>query len=251
MPDPLLRIDDLVVRYGLAQAVRMVSLSVGRGEIVGILGRNGAGKTTLLRAISGLIQVASGSVRFEEKDITNWRGDRIARLGVSHVLEHRGIFGDLSVDENLMASLTGISRQAGERRIAEVLEEFPWLKERRKQLGAGLSGGQQQMVAIARALLRGPRVLLLDEPSKGLAPAVVDQVSSVLLRKVAETGMGILLVEQSFDLLWSLSHRICVLAEGGIVLGGEKTSLSPQSLQAAYFGNAGKASAPFSEPLTQ
>jgi ABC-type branched-subunit amino acid transport system ATPase component len=234
----MLAIEDLIVTYGLAQAVRSVSLAVGRGEIVGILGRNGAGKTTLLRAVSGLLPVAGGSVSLDGKAITSWRGDRIARLGIAHVLEDRGVFGDLSVGENLTAALTGMSRAAGDRGIAAIFEQFPWLAERKDQLGAGLSGGQQQMVAIARALLRNPRVLLLDEPSKGLAPAIVDLVGSILSRRVAETGMGILLVEQSFDLLWRLSHRICALAEGRIVLEGEKRSLSPQVLQAAYFGDA-------------
>ena len=238
----MLKIDHLVVRYGLAQAVRGISLSVGSGEIVGILGRNGAGKTTLLRAISGLVPIASGALQLDGRNIHNHRADEVARRGIGHVLEDRGIFGDLTVSENLRASLTGISRQDQETGLASVLNLFPWLKERQKQLGADLSGGQQQMVAIARALLRRPKILLLDEPSKGLAPAVVAAVAAVLQKAVVDTGLGVLLVEQSFDLLWSLSDRIYVLGEGRIVLEGSKASLTPDQLRAAYFADAGSAS---------
>jgi len=238
----MLKLDNLVVRYGLAQAVRGVSLTVGAGEIVGILGRNGAGKTTLLRAISGLIPVATGSMQLHNQSILNHRADAVARRGISHVLEGRGIFGDLTVGENLRASFTGVPREAEEKALASVLVLFPWLRERDKQLGADLSGGQQQMLAIARALMRRPKILLLDEPSKGLAPTVVDSVSIVLRKAILETGLGVLLVEQSFDLLWSLSDRIYVLGEGRIVLEGRKASLSPDQLRAAYFGAARSAS---------
>ena len=238
----MLKIDNLVVRYGLAQAVRGISLTVGSGEIVGILGRNGAGKTTLLRAISGLIPIAAGALLLDDQNIHNHRADEVARRGIGHVLEDRGIFGDLTVGENLRASFTGISREAEEKGLASVFDLFPWLKEREKQLGANLSGGQQQMVAIARALLRRPKILLLDEPSKGLAPTVVDAVAAVLRKAVVETGLGVLLVEQSFDLLWSLSDRIYVLGEGRIMLEGRKASLSPDQLRAAYFGDAGSSS---------
>lgn len=243
----MLKIDDLIVTYGLAQAVRGISLTVASGEIVGILGRNGAGKTTLLRAISGLIPVVAGSMHLDNQNITNNRADHVARHGIGHVLEDRGVFGDLTVGENLRASFTGISKQAEEKRLASIFELFPWLKERQKQLGGNLSGGQQQMLAIARALLRRPKILLLDEPSKGLAPSVVESVAAVLRKAVVETGMGVLLVEQSFDLLWSLSDRIYVLSEGRIILEGQKASLSPDQLRAAYFGDA-SSSAPVSGP---
>jgi branched-chain amino acid transport system ATP-binding protein len=160
----------------------------------------------------------------------------VARRGIAHVLEDRGIFGDLTVGENLRSSLTGVPAREEQERMSQVVADFPWLKERWKQLGGSLSGGQQQMVAIARCLLRRPRLLLLDEPSKGLAPAIVSTVADILRKSVAATGMGILLVEQSFELLWELSDRIYVIGEGRIVLDGEKADLSPARLRAAYFG---------------
>jgi branched-chain amino acid transport system ATP-binding protein len=239
LADGSLIVDELVVRYGLAQAVRGVSLSVAGGEIVGVLGRNGAGKSTLLRAINGLHPVSSGRITLDGRDITNLRPDQIARRGVGHVLENRGIFTDLTVFENLRASFTGVAAGEEQARIKDVLALFPWLQERRNQLGAGLSGGQQQMVAIARALLRRPRMLLLDEPSKGLAPVIVAQVASVLRDAVKDGRMGILLVEQSFDLLWDLSDRICVMAEGRIVLSEKESALTPEVLRRAYFGEGG------------
>lgn len=232
-------VDGLVARYGLAQAVRGVSLSVGPGEIVGVLGRNGAGKSTLLRAINGLHRISSGRVTLAGEDITNRRPDQIARRGIAHVLENRGIFTDLTVLENLRSSFTGVGAGDEDARLSQVMGYFPWLAERRDQLGAGLSGGQQQMVAISRALLRRPRMLLLDEPSKGLAPSIVAQVASILREAARAGGMGILLVEQSFDLLWDLSDRICVMAEGRITMSAKKDALTPDILRQAYFGDVG------------
>ncbi|HET8996628.1 MAG TPA: ABC transporter ATP-binding protein [Acetobacteraceae bacterium] len=234
----LLRIEDLSVAYGQIEALKGVSLAVEKGEVVAILGANGAGKTTLMRAISSLIGKRGGRILFEDHDVTRAPADRIVRMGIAQSPEGRRVFGTLSVAENL--ALGGFTRPAGE--IRESLEfayrMFPRLAERKSQFAGTLSGGEQQMLAIARALVAKPKLLLLDEPSLGLAPIIVQGIFRTL-RQIADTGVTILLVEQNARSALKLADRGYVLEVGRIVLQDTAARLlaSPE-VQAAYLGKA-------------
>lgn len=234
----LLRIEDLSVAYGQIEALKGVSLAVEQGEVVTVLGANGAGKTTLMRAISGLIGKRGGHIRFGEQDITRAAADRIVRLGVAQSPEGRRVFGTLSVAENL--ALGGFTRTAGEIResLKFAYRMFPRLEERKSQLAGTLSGGEQQMLAIARALMAKPKLLLLDEPSLGLAPIIVQGIFRTL-RQIADTGATILLVEQNARSALKLADRGYVLEVGRIVLQDSAANLlaSPE-VQSAYLGKA-------------
>ena len=235
----LLRIEDLSVAYGQIEALKGVSLSVEKGEVVAILGANGAGKTTLMRAISSLIAKRGGRILFEDRDVTRAPADRIVRLGIAQSPEGRRVFGTLTVAENL--GLGGFTRPAGEIResLAFAYRMFPRLAERKSQLAGTLSGGEQQMLAIARALVAKPKLLLLDEPSLGLAPIIVQGIFRTL-RQIADTGVTILLVEQNARSALKLADRGYVLEVGRIVLQDTAAALlaSPE-VQAAYLGKAG------------
>lgn len=232
----LLDIRDLDVRYGQIRALKGVSLQVAQGEIVALLGANGAGKTTLMRTISGLLRAHAGELNFDGKSLAHVAADRIVRLGISQVPEGRRVFPTLSVMENLM--LGGYTRPAVETRtsIEEVLVLFPRLRERSRQLAGTLSGGEQQMLAIGRAMISRPRLLLLDEPSLGLAPIIVRDIFRAL-RKIRTQGLTILLVEQNARMALKFADRGYVMETGKIALEGSARELleSPE-VQATYLG---------------
>ena len=232
----LLEIADLKVNYGQIEALKGVSLRVETREIVAILGANGAGKTTLMRTISGLLPPRGGSIVFEGTDITRLGADRIVRLGIAQSPEGRRVFGTLSVMENLR--LGAFTRPAGEvaGSLDFVLQMFPRLAERRGQLAGTMSGGEQQMLAIGRALMAKPRLLLLDEPSLGLAPIIVQGIFRTL-REIANSGVTILIVEQNARSALKLADRGYVLEVGRFVIEDDaKTLLTSPEVQAAYLG---------------
>ncbi len=226
-----------MVNYGHVKALRGISLRVEEGEIVALLGANGAGKSTTLRTISGLIKPAAGDVRFDGRSITGRPAHAIARLGVSHVPEGRRIFGNLSVLENLqLASYNRRDSREVARDIERVFELFPRLKQRRSQLAATLSGGEQQMLAIARALMHRGRMMLMDEPSMGLAPVLVNEIFQVIL-DINLAGTTILLVEQNANMALAVADRAYVLQNGEIVLEGPADELaSKDEVRMAYLG---------------
>ena len=236
----LLEIADLKVNYGQIEALKGVSLRVEPREIVAILGANGAGKTTLMRTISGLLTPRGGSIVFEGTDITRLGADRIVRLGIAQSPEGRRVFGTLSVMENLR--LGAFTRPAGEvaGSLDFVLQMFPRLAERRSQLAGTMSGGEQQMLAIGRALMAKPRLLLLDEPSLGLAPIIVQGIFRTL-REIANSGVTILIVEQNARSALKLADRGYVLEVGRFVIEDDaKTLLTSPEVQAAYLGGERK-----------
>jgi branched-chain amino acid transport system ATP-binding protein len=234
---PLLELDHVGVSYGAVKAVRDVSLHVDPGEVVTLIGANGAGKSTILRAVSGLARIATGSLRFDGKDIDQARPDVIVRAGLAHCPEGRQVLARQSIEDNL---LLGAYIRKDKDGIARDLEKsfamFPRLLERRAQLAGTLSGGEQQMLAIARALMSSPRLLLLDEPSLGLAPLVVEEIFAILDALNAQ-GMTILLVEQNARLALAHSHRGYVLESGQVAATGEaKALLDDDRVLAAYLG---------------
>ena len=233
----MLQLESLDVRYGGVQALRGVSLTVAPGEIVALLGTNGAGKTSALRAISGLVTPAGGRITWEGRRIDGLPPEAVVQAGVAHVPEGRQIFPELTVEENLLIGSFPRRRRSGVRaEIAALYERFPPLGARRRQPGANLSGGEQQMLAIARALLAAPRLLLLDEPSMGLAPKLVEQVFAVV-RSLNREGVTVLLVEQNARMALSVAHRAYVLETGSIVLSGEAGALRQNpEVQRRYLG---------------
>jgi branched-chain amino acid transport system ATP-binding protein len=236
MSDPMLRVENLVVRYGDIRAVKGISFHVQQGEILALVGANGAGKTTTLRAISGMLPF-EGSVVLEGRDLRGLTPDRILRLGLSHVPEGRGIFGGLTVMENLQLGAWIRRDKAGRAHDLEmVMDVFPRLRERVAQLAGTLSGGEQQMLALARARMSDARILILDEPSMGLAPKLVQEVFAVL-RQLNERGVTILLVEQNANMALRLAHRACLLETGNLVLEGPASELlvNPR-VREAYLG---------------
>jgi branched-chain amino acid transport system ATP-binding protein len=235
----MLEVKDLKVRYGVIEALHGVSLSVERGRIVTLIGCNGAGKTTTLRAISGLIKAASGSVSFDGKPITNAPPHTLVRAGLSHCPEGRGVFANMTVRENLdLGAFTRTDHAEIERDRERALQLFPRLRERYGQSAGTLSGGEQQMLAIARALLARPRLLLLDEPSLGLAPQVVQTIFKII-REINEAGATILLVEQNAHMALQVAHHAYVLEVGRIVLDGPAAELArSDSVRKAYLGVA-------------
>jgi branched-chain amino acid transport system ATP-binding protein len=230
---------DLVVRYGRIEAVKGISLRVGAGEIVALIGANGAGKSTTLLAISGVLAAARGSVSFDGRPLSGLSAHEIVRRGVVQVVEGRAIFARLTVVENLLAgAYTRRDRDAVEVDVEKMLDRFPRLRERAAQLGGTLSGGEQQMLAIARALMSRPRLLLLDEPSMGLAPLIVDAIFD-FLAELNREGLTILLVEQNAVKALAIAHRAYVMANGKVVDEGESQALLADGrLHEAYLGMA-------------
>jgi branched-chain amino acid transport system ATP-binding protein len=240
MAERILEVQDVTIRYGAAVAVAGVSLHVGANEVVAILGANGAGKSTLLKAISGLIPLAGGTIRYAGRDLAKVPGYQRARDGIAHVPEGRRIFATLSIRENLVMGGYSQPTTAVEARMRRTFEQFPILQERRNQAGGSLSGGEQQMLAIARALMSEPRLLLLDEPSLGLSPIAIEQVFAAI-RKVREQGVSMLLVEQNSTLALAVADRVCVLRTGRVVLSGSCGEIRSQDgLLRAYLGSPGK-----------
>jgi branched-chain amino acid transport system ATP-binding protein len=233
----MLELADVHVRYGNILALQGVSLHVDQGELIALIGANGAGKSTTLRAISGLQRPSEGTITFEGADITSASTDRIVGLGISHCPEGRRIFGSLTVAENLRLGAVSVSDQAAvAAELENVFELFPLLNERLGQAGGTLSGGEQQMLAIGRALMSRPRLLLLDEPSLGLAPILVQQVFQTI-REINEQGTTILLVEQNALQALSIAHRGYVLQTGDVVLTGPASELiTNETVRKAYLG---------------
>jgi branched-chain amino acid transport system ATP-binding protein len=229
----LLTVDQLDCRYGLLQAVRGVSFDVAQGEVVALIGANGAGKTTLLRAIAGAHRPHSGRVIFDGADVTRLPAHRRVSLGVALVPEGRRLFPSLTVEENLGVAAAG--KRPGRWNVQAVLDAFPLLQARRKTAAANLSGGEQQAVAIGRALMSNPRLLLLDEVSLGLAPVVVDAVYRSLGNIISE-GATVLLVEQDLTRALRVAGQIICMLEGRVVLEGAAQSLDRNRVIDAYFG---------------
>jgi branched-chain amino acid transport system ATP-binding protein len=235
--EPLLELRDLDVFYGRVQVLHGVSLTVGQGEIVALIGSNGAGKTTTLRTISGLVRPAKGEVRLRGAPVQTLGAEQIARLGVAHAPEGRRLFSRMTVRENLEMGAYSRRDKPGIREdMDRVLKLFPRLRERSSQLSGSLSGGEQQMVAIGRALMGKPSILLLDEPSLGLAPVLVDAIFEVI-REVSANGTTILLIEQNALLALKTASRGYVLETGNVVLSGPSAELiASPDIQRAYLG---------------
>jgi branched-chain amino acid transport system ATP-binding protein len=212
-------VENLTVRYGSAEALRGVSLSVAAGHRAAILGRNGAGKSTLARAVSGLIPVAGGTVRFDDKDITNWSAEARSDLGVGHLPEGRGVFPNLTVDENLRVGVRHLPRAERAERLAEAVDAFPALGRLTRQPAGTLSGGEQQMLAIARLVIRRPKLVIADEPSLGLAPQIVDIVLASL-EGFARSGATVLLIEQFVNRALAFADDCYILGNGSVVWSG-------------------------------
>jgi len=232
----VLTVNDINVYYGSIHAIKGVSFEVNQGEVVTLIGANGAGKSTILKAISGLLRSKTGSITFENNGIDHTAPHNIVKKGLSHVPEGRRIFLRMSVQQNLeMGNYTGDKGTMNER-VEEIFTRFPRLKERRKQQGGTLSGGEQQMLAIGRALMAQPKLLMLDEPSMGLAPLLVEQIFDIV-RELSETGVTVLLVEQNARMALSIAHRGYVLETGRIVATDDaKKLLNDESVRKAYLG---------------
>ncbi len=233
----MLEVKDLYVSYGAIEAVQGVSFHLEKGEIVALIGSNGAGKSTILRTISGLERAKSGTILFEEKELTKMKPHKIVAEGIAHVPEGRRIFPRLTVTENLMLGANLIKdKKRISTGLSNVYEIFPRLKEREKQLAGTLSGGEQQMLALGRAMMTEGKLLLLDEPSMGLAPIIVEDIFRII-KKINETGMSILLIEQNAFLALQTASRAYVLETGRIVIEGEaKELLADDRVREAYLG---------------
>ena len=233
--EKLLVVNNLVVAYGSIEAVKGISFVVHKGELVTILGANGAGKTTTMRTISGLIKAKSGSIKYKNKELINLPAHKIVGLGISQSPEGRRVFGTLTVEENIM--LGAYTKTKVNTKVLEwIYQLFPRLKERRMQLAGTLSGGEQQMLAIGRALMSEPEMLLLDEPSLGLAPVLVKTIFETI-KQIKENGVTVLLVEQNAKAALKLADRGYVLEVGKIVMEGTSQELmSSPKIQEAYLG---------------
>lgn len=233
----LLTIENLEVFYGVINAIKGISFEVNEGEIIALIGANGAGKTTILNTITGLVPAKSGSIKFEDKDLLKTPAHKIVSMGIAHVPEGRRIFQQLTVFENLKL---GAYTRKDKKEIADTLEmvyeRFPRLKERRTQIAGTLSGGEQQMLAMGRALMSHPKIILMDEPSMGLSPLYVTEIFDII-RSVNESGTTVLLVEQNAKKALSIANRAYVLETGKIVLSGDAHELmNNNSVKKAYLG---------------
>lgn len=233
----MLEVKDLEVYYGVIQAIKGVSFEVNKGEVIALIGANGAGKTTILHTITGLLSPKNGSVIYEGTDITKIPAHKIVSLGMAHVPEGRRVFADLSVYENLkMGAYTRKDKGEIEESLERVYTRFPRLKERKNQMAGTLSGGEQQMLAMGRALMSKPKIILMDEPSMGLSPILVNEIFDII-QEVSKSGTTVLLVEQNAKKALSIADRAYVLETGKIVLEGKAEDLlNDDSIKKAYLG---------------
>ena len=233
----MLEVRDLQVYYGMIHAIKGISFDVNQGEVIALIGANGAGKTTTLHTITGLLAPKSGSVLFEGKDITKVPAHKIVSMGMAHVPEGRRVFAELSVYENLkMGAYTRKDKKEIEESLANVYKRFPRLEERKNQMAGTLSGGEQQMLAMGRALMSKPKIILMDEPSMGLSPIFVNEIFDII-RAVSESGTTVLLVEQNAKKALSISDRAYVLETGTITMSGKAEDLlEDEAVKKAYLG---------------
>ena len=233
----MLEVKDIEVHYGVIKAIKGVSFSVNEGEVISLIGANGAGKTTILNAITGIVPISSGSIEFEGKEISKIPAHKIVYMGMSHVPEGRRVFSQLSVLENL--KLGAYSRKDPaeiEESLANVYKRFPRLEDRKKQLAGTLSGGEQQMLAMGRALMARPKIVLMDEPSMGLSPILVSEIFDII-KEISNAGTTVLLVEQNAKKALSIADRAYVLETGNIVKSGPAAELlNYESVKKAYLG---------------
>ncbi|NLL73237.1 MAG: ABC transporter ATP-binding protein [Clostridiales bacterium] len=233
----MLEVKDLQVYYGVIQAIKNVSFKVEEGEIIALIGANGAGKTTILNTITGLIAAKNGEVLYDGVDIQKIPAHKIVSMGLAHVPEGRRVFSQLSVYENLlMGAYTRSDKNEVDASLQHVFKSFPRLEERRKQMAGTLSGGEQQMLAMGRALMSKPKIVLMDEPSMGLSPLLVEEVFGII-QNINKAGTTVLLVEQNAKKALSIAHRAYVMETGNIVLEGyAKDLMNDESVKKAYLG---------------
>ena len=233
----MLKVTDLKVYYGVIQAIKGISFEVNEGEVIALIGANGAGKTPILHTITGLVEAKGGTVEFEGTNITKMPGHKIVTLGMAHVPEGRRVFAELSVLENLkLGAYTRKDKNEIEASLKMVYKRFPRLEERKNQLAGTLSGGEQQMLAMGRALMSHPKIILMDEPSMGLSPIFVNEIFDII-KEVSASGTTVLLVEQNAKKALSIADRAYVLETGKIVLEGDaKELMNDESVKKAYLG---------------
>lgn len=233
----MLEVKDLQVYYGMIQAIKGVSFKVNEGEIIALIGANGAGKTTILHTITGLIPPKHGEMYYEGTDLKKIPAHKIVSMGLAHVPEGRRVFSQLTVYENLlMGAYTRSDKNETENTLHQVFKRFPRLEERKGQMAGTLSGGEQQMLAMGRALMSKPRIILMDEPSMGLSPILVEEVFDII-QSINKSGTTVLLVEQNAKKALSIAHRAYVLETGNIVLEGDaKELMNDESVKKAYLG---------------
>lgn len=233
----MLSVNNLQVHYGMIQAIKDVSFEVNEGEVIALIGANGAGKTTILHTVSGLLQPTKGSVIFEGQDITKIPAHKIVSLGMAHVPEGRRVFAQLTVLENLkLGAYTRKDKNEMEETLKMIYKRFPRLEERKNQIAGTLSGGEQQMLAMGRALMSHPKIILMDEPSMGLSPIFVEEVFKII-RDISAEGVTVLLVEQNAKKALNIADRAYVLETGNIILQGDaKKLMNDESVKKAYLG---------------
>ena len=233
----MLEVKNLEVYYGVIQAIKGISFEVNEGEVIALIGANGAGKTTTLQTITGMLQPKAGEIIFEGKDISKIPGHKIVSMGMAHVPEGRRVFAELSVYENLkLGAYTRKDKKEIEETLARVYKSFPRLEERKNQLAGTLSGGEQQMLAMGRALMSKPKIILMDEPSMGLSPILVEEIFHII-REISAGGTTVLLVEQNAKKALAIADRAYVLETGNIVLSGDaKEMMNNYSIKKAYLG---------------
>lgn len=233
----MLEVKNLKVHYGVIQAIKGISFEVNEGEVIALIGANGAGKTTTLQTITGMLKPSEGEIFFEGQDIVKVPGHKIVSMGMAHVPEGRRVFAELSVYENLkLGAYTRKDKNEIAESLAKVYKSFPRLEERKNQLAGTLSGGEQQMLAMGRALMSKPKIILMDEPSMGLSPIFVNEIFDII-KEVSESGTTVLLVEQNAKKALSIADRAYVLETGSITLEGKADDLlHDESVQKAYLG---------------
>ena len=233
----MLEVNDLHVYYGVIQALKGISFHVDQGEVIALIGANGAGKTTTLQTLTGILSAKSGSIKFEGKDLTKTPAHKIVEMGMAHVPEGRRVFADMSVYENLLlGAYTRKDKNEIQESLKNVYKRFPRLEERKGQRAGTLSGGEQQMLAMGRALMSRPRIILMDEPSMGLSPIVVNEIFDII-KEVSESGTTVLLVEQNAKKALSIADRAYVLETGSITMEGKAQDLlHNEAVQKAYLG---------------